>query len=81
MSTAGTLLTLEEAGKDLVELGTAIAKGDITDAIEAARKLETILVAMIPVDQLKEFLRPEDRVDADLTADVYEAIKLEGKKP
>lgn len=63
-------------GAQLVELGMDIAAGRYSDALTVARRLEAILVAMLPVDELKNFLRPEDRAFADMSADIAEDMKV-----
>lgn len=69
------------AGLKLVELGTDLSEGRIADAVKAGNDLMDILVMMIPPEDLKQFLTDYDRKIADLTADVYEDIKLDGKEP
>lgn len=77
MTAGPAVIELAEAGSLLLELGADLYGGRVTDAVVAARRLAGILVAMVPPDQLKAFLRPEDRVMADLVADVAEAVKLD----
>lgn len=73
--------TLFAAGAKLTELGIDIIEGRITDAVSAGHQLTAILLTMIPVDQLKAFLTPEDKVFADLSVDIAEQIKLETEEP
>ena len=65
-------------GARIARLGLALALGDRSDAVEAARELTGLAIDMIPVNELKPFLTERDRIWADLAADVAEEIKLAG---
>lgn len=70
-------LPLLEVASLLLELGADIRDGKVTDAIAVSKKLAGIAVDAIPVDMLKDSLSERDRVWADLSVDIAEAIKLD----
>lgn len=67
----------EEVGALLVELGTDIAEGRVTDALETSKKLIDMGVDMLPVDDLKGSLSDQDRRWVDLAVDIAETRKLD----
>jgi hypothetical protein len=68
-------------GITVARIGFDLATGNRSDASAAAKELMGMAVDLVPVEDLKDFLTEHDRVFADLTADVLEQIKLEGKTP
>ena len=54
-----------------------VTTGAVTP-VEAARIVMATLSDLIPVADLKEFLTDQDRIFAELSADVAEQIKLGG---
>ena len=54
-----------------------VTTGAVTP-VEGARIVMATLSDLIPVEDLKEFLTDQDRIFAELSADVAESIKLGG---
>lgn len=69
---------LVEVGFALVELGSDIAAGRLTDALAVVRRLEALIVdKLIPVTTLKPYLTERDRIWADLAVDIAETAKVD----
>ncbi len=66
-----------EAGLLLIQLGTELATGKVTDALATAKKIMAIAIDLLPVEDLKPYLTDRDRVWADLAVDIAEAIKVD----
>jgi hypothetical protein len=69
---------LVDVGLALVELGSDIAAGRLTDALAVVRRLEALIVdKLIPVTTLKPYLTERDRIWADLAVDIAETAKVD----
>ena len=65
------------AGLLLIQLGTELATGKVTDALATAKKIMTIAIDLIPVEELRPHLTDRDRAWVDLSVDIAEAIKVD----
>lgn len=69
--------TQTRAAIEIAMSALAVSTGAITP-VEGARRIMSTLSDLIPVEDLKEFLTNQDRIFAELSADVAEQIKLSG---
>ena len=69
--------TQTKASIEIAFASLAVSTGAITP-VEGARRVMAALSGLIPVEDLKEFLTDQDRIFAELAADVAEQIKLGG---
>lgn len=66
-----------KAAIEIAFTAMSVATG-ATTPVEGARRVMSALSGLIPVADLKEFLTDQDRIFAELAADVAESIKLGG---
>lgn len=69
--------TVLDAVPLLIELAADISEGRVTDAFTVSKRLAGMAVDLIPAATLKPYLTERDRVWADLTVDIAEAIKVD----
>ncbi|MBA2683256.1 MAG: hypothetical protein H0U66_02020 [Gemmatimonadaceae bacterium] len=69
-----------KAAIEIAFTALGVSTGAVTP-VEGARRVMASLPDLIPVEDLKEFLSDQDRIFAELSADVAEQIKLSGLKP
>ncbi len=69
-----------EAAVTAIQVGVAIGMGQFAEALRLARQLVDEIILLVPVDDLKDDLTPNDRTFGDLAADVAESIKVGNSK-
>lgn len=69
-----------QAGLSLLSLGQSMARGEMPDPREASRAASTILVALVPVEDLKADLDEAARRRADAVVELAATAKL-GSRP
>lgn len=69
-----------EAAIEMAFVALSVTTGVIAP-VEGARRVMRALPRLIPVNDLKEFLTDQDRIFAELSADVAEQIKVGSSAP